>query len=235
MNKHARTSLYIIGAASLLFAAAARADGGALVQASGPVSREAAGSTSALAVGSAIRSGDTVRTGPGGSAQLRFDDDSLFVLAPDSALRIEQFQMARGGKPGAAVFSMLQGAVRTIDGKIGKGPGDTYEMRTEVATIRVQGTAYGALRCQGICAQKYKPGVYFKADQGWIVVANGGGKVRVRAGQIAYASSQSQAAVLVRVSPFDDPAIAAELRIDFKFNTEVNPPRIEPEPPASPS
>lgn len=218
----------------LLCSATALADSGVIVQSHGSTTVRSQGKEAPLAVGSKVGTGDVVHTGPDGAVQINFDDDSLFSLSGDSELRVDKFEMAHNGSGGSAIFSLLHGGMRTVTGKVSKGPQDRYELRTSPVTIGVHGTAYSALICETKCAAKgYKPGVYVKDHSGVVILTNSGGKLSLRAGQVAYASSQASAAVIVKASPFDDPDIAAGLRLDTKFEIDVNPPRIEPEPPAS--
>jgi hypothetical protein len=179
----------------------------------------------------AVESGDILRVSKDSKVQLHMQDDSFFSIPGPTELDIDQFQLPNSQGAGAAVYSLKEGGLRTITGKINKG-GGKYEMRTAQATITVNGSAYSALQFTGTA---YPPGLYVKGESGVIAVANGGGSVKLRAGQVAYVAAAGKAPVRVKVSPFQDPAFAAKFGIDTHFGVDVDPPRIEPEPPASPS
>lgn len=231
-------------AAFLLMPTMAAADGGTVVRATGQVSVERQGEKlpvrSGMAQetpGFAVLPGDTLITGNNSNAQVRFDDDSVFSIIGDSALRVNQFQMPNAGNGGKAVFSLLRGGFRTITGSVGKSAGEIYEIHTPTATIRTLGTTYAAVLCKGECSAKgkFKDGLYIKAEKGIVIVGSNGGELRLKAGQVAFVAAQGSAPVRVKVSPFDDPQFAADYAIEIQYDYRVDPPRIEPEPLASPS
>ncbi len=214
---------------------AALADGGTVVQLNGSATIESKGNTLQASVGSRLESGDTLVTGKNAKAQLRLDDDSVFAVVGDSSFKMDQFQLRRQDQGGNAIFSLLRGGFRTITGLIGKIKNDKYEIRTGVATIGVRGSAYSAVLCKGQCGPKFKDGLYVKAEKGIIIVSNSHGKIELRVGQIAYVESEFSAPFKVKVSPFNDAVFAADYTLSIEFELEVDPPRIEQEPPASPS
>ncbi len=211
------------------------ADGGTVVQLTDPVTLESKGKNTPAAVGTSVQPGDTLSTGKYGKAQVRFEDDSIFAVVGNSGLKVDQFQRPRQDSSGSAIFSLLRGGFRTITGLIGKAKTDKYEIRTPVATIGVRGSAYSAILCQGQCGNNFKDGLFVRAEKGIIIVTNSGGKIELRAGQAAYAESEVIAPIRVKLSPFNDPKFSADFDISIEFDIEVDPPRIEPEPPASPS
>lgn len=98
-----------------------------------------------LTKGVAIGSGDTIRTGDGGRAQVRFSDGALVSLQPQTEFRIDSYQY--GGKPSGeekGFFSLIKGGMRTITGLIGRNNRDAYKVTTSVATIGIRGTSYTA-------------------------------------------------------------------------------------------
>lgn len=223
--------------AAVLLAApvAAMAGGGTVVQLDGKASIQRKGASVPVAESTPVYSGDTLTVADKAAAQVRFEDDSVFVVPGAATLRVDRFTMPAGGKPGQALYTLVDGGVRTVTGKVSKGEGDKYELRTEEATITVQGSAYMALRCTGACAAKYKAGLYVKGESGVITVGNGGGSTKVARGQTVFVASSGEAPVRVRTSPFDDPSFGVGFNLSFDFDVEVHPPRLEPEPSASPS
>jgi hypothetical protein len=144
----------------------ALANAGALVQFSiGGVSAiSAAGDSRLLSKGGRLASGDVVRTGIDGRAQLRFDDGAIVSLQPQSEFRLDDYRypgVANGEEKG--FFSLLRGGLRTITGLIGRGNLKAYKINTAVATIGVRGTEYSIS--------------YIDDDQ--IIVATGEGEIEV--------------------------------------------------------
>ncbi|MBK7564408.1 MAG: FecR domain-containing protein [Propionivibrio sp.] len=105
----------------------------------------AAGVQRPLTRGADIGNGDTIRTGEGGRAQIRFSDGAMVSLQPQTEFRIDDYQYsgkADGKEKG--FFSLLKGGLRTITGWIGRSSRDSYKVSTSVATIGIRGTEYTA-------------------------------------------------------------------------------------------
>lgn len=223
-------------ASSLLLLAvsgAALADGaGTLVRYQGPVEIRGKAQARPAAEAMTVNAGDSVVTGERGQAQLRLEDDSIFVVPANSELKIDDFRL---GKERRAAYTLERGGVRTITGQVGKRKGDRYELRTAQAKLTVQGTAYSALICDGNCGNGMRKGTYVRDEAGSVTVTNDGGKLKLRPGDVAYVESRAVAPVKVTLSPFEDPAIAAAFEVDVDVKVDVHPPRIENDPPASPS
>lgn len=226
-------NLFLTLVAATVLAAPTAIAGGTIVKSEGAVAVERKGKEFPAGESFPVWSGDTLSVAEHGRAQLLFEDDSVFAVAGGSKLRVNEFTLPKGTAGGKAIYTLEQGGFRTVTGRVGKGPADVYEVRTDVASIKVAGSAYSALRCKG-CGAKYKNGLYVKAESGVIMVANSGGELRLRVGQTAFVEGQASAPVSVAISPFSDPAIVAAYSIDAQFDTQVHPPRVEPEPPSSP-
>ncbi len=98
-----------------------------------------------LTKGAEISNGDTIRTGDGGRAQLRFSDGAMVSLQPETEFRVDNYQYS--GKPDGqerGFFSLLKGGLRTITGFVGRSSRDNYKVTTGVATIGIRGTEYAA-------------------------------------------------------------------------------------------
>lgn len=230
-----KLSLSRLAATALLALPLSAFGSGTVVTLDGSATIKHRGKSMPAEVASELVAGDTLSTDKHSKAQLRFEDDSVFAVVGESDFKVEQFATPRAATPGNAIFSLLRGGFRTITGLIGKGKNDTYQVRTAVATIGVRGSAYASVICAGQCPKQFKDGLYVKAERGVITVANAAGKIELRAGQGGYAESAVKAPIKVKLTPFDIPGFAADFSIDIEFETEIEPPRIEPEPPASPS
>jgi len=139
----------------------------------------AAGAQRPLTKGAEISNGDTVRTGDGGRAQVRFSDGAMVSLQPKTEFRIDNYQYAnRSDGSEKGFFSLLKGGMRTITGLIGRSNRDNYKVTTSVATIGIRGTEYtGAI----------------DPDSGQLTVNTGEGLVEVcnAAGCVLLASGES--------------------------------------------
>jgi len=78
--------------------------------------------TDVAGAGSIVGVGDTILTTDTGTTQWQMSDDSVFVMAPDSGFKINQYAMpSPQNANGVAGYTLLQGAIHTITGKIGRG------------------------------------------------------------------------------------------------------------------
>jgi len=82
--------------------------------------------------------GDLIVTDPQGQAQIRFVDDTRFVVGPNSRVRIDEFVFNPDGTASDVALNTLKGTFRFISGK---SPHDAYSIRTPTMTIGVRGTA----------------------------------------------------------------------------------------------
>ena len=85
---------------------------------------------------SPVYSGDVIVTGPIGSAQVKFRDDTKLVVGPNSRLVIDAFVFS-GNTARKLSINALKGAFRFISGN---SRHDAYSITTPTATIGVRGT-----------------------------------------------------------------------------------------------
>jgi len=170
---------------------AALGQAGKVVFAVGDVAAVRGASRVPLSAGSPIEVGDSIVTGAQSHAQLRFSDDALVALKPDSEFRIERYNFA-GQDDGTevAVFRLVKGGFRTLTGQIGKLSGDRYQLLTTQATIGIRGTHYQVQICAtGQCmdgSQAARSGMYGAVYEGRIAVANGFGANEYGADELFY-------------------------------------------------
>src|SRR5215472_9514143 len=178
MNRASSTLIAsALAALCALAADAALAEAGKVVFAVGEVVAVRGASRVPLSAGSAIDVGDTIVTAAQSHAQLRFSDDALVALKPDSEFRIERYNFG-GQQDGTevAVFRLVKGGFRTLTGQIGKLSGDRYQLVTTQATIGIRGTHYQVQICApGQCLNgdvAARSGMYGAVYEGRIAVAN---------------------------------------------------------------
>lgn len=163
------------------------------------------GSTKLMSVKSEVQRGDTLITEKSTFARLKFNDASEIVLRPGSELRVDQFNYEEA-KPAtdSLVVSMLKGGMRAVSGLIGKRNRGVVQYITPTATIGIRGTHFGALYCDGDCADvptvggTVPPdGLHVDVAQGAIDLINGAGVVRVNTGEFGYALTRDSLPILV--------------------------------------
>ena len=219
-------------AAALLLAPVVAAADGAVVSVTGKASLERGKEKLNVVEALNIQPADTLTVAAQSKVQAQFEDDSLFVIPGAAVFRVDTFELPKTG-PGKAVYTLVDGGVRTITGRISKNVQDVYELHTDLATVTVKGSAYAAVRCRTQCAGA-KPGLYVRADKGLITVGNGAGKLQLRPGEVGYVESPEIAPRRVQQSPFLDPVFASGFTLDERLEGR-EPPRIEQEIPVSPS
>ena len=184
-----RFGLLIVCALTVNFAFAQTA--GKVLLSVGDVSVVRGGERSRLVASALVGAGDSVVTGADSYAQIRFSDDALVALKPDTEFRIERFNFT-GKQDGseAAVFRLVRGGFRTLTGQIGKLNRDQYQLLTTQATIGIRGTHYQVQICAaGQCRNRgaeVGSGMYGGAYEGGVVVANGFGSGEFGADEFFY-------------------------------------------------
>ena len=154
---------------------------GRVLLAVGEVFAERGGATRPLSAGAAVENRDTIRVGAASNAQIRFSDESVVALRPDTTFRIEEFNYA-GRQDGAerAIFNLIAGGMRTVTGLVGRINQKNYEVRTPTSTIGIRGTNYNLVQCDATCmnpdGSRAAPGTYGGVYDGSINVGNQAGE-----------------------------------------------------------
>jgi len=153
------------------------------------------GKTRAAQKSALISQGDTVLTGKDGKLDIRFSDDSIFQLRPESQFRIEEY-LYNGKADGQekASYRLLKGAFRTVTGVIGKNNKQAYMVATSEAAIGIRGTDYTARLANGLRVS---------VNRGEIFLSNRAGSFAVTEGQSAYVRDADSAPVYQRASDAD--------------------------------
>ena len=89
----------------------------------------------------AINEGDLITTGKAAEVLIRFKDNSIITLRPDSSMLVTTFRHEE--KPTDSFFtSLLKGGLRTVTGLLGKSRPGSVKFTTPTATIGIRGTDF---------------------------------------------------------------------------------------------
>ncbi len=141
----------LLAIALLLLANDARAEeeiaGRVLLTIGTPVAIGMDGSEQALQRGTAVRQGDTLRTGPSDRLQIRFTDGTRLAMRPDSEISVDDYAFSETAAPSEAQVSMSlnRGGFRTITGDIAERNPARYRVQTPYAVVGVRGTDWSAV------------------------------------------------------------------------------------------
>ena len=156
-------------------------------------------------VGGTVAEGDTIVTGAAGEVHLAMIDEGQIAIRPDTRLTIARYR-ADGGSSDTSIFSLVQGALRSVTGWIGKYNPKGYAIRTPTATIGVRGTDHETM----VVAKggEGEAGTYDKVNQGETLLTTKYGQTVVRPSQAGFAalSGRSAPRVLASVPHFFRPA-----------------------------
>jgi len=93
--------------------------------------------------GDRIGGGDRIETLANGHVHIRFDDQGLVSVRPQSRLIIEQYHYNPDDPARSTVkFHLEHGVVRSISGKAAKAARERFRMNTPIAAIGVRGTDF---------------------------------------------------------------------------------------------
>jgi len=187
-----------------LLAAAQTAGKAELVEGS-VVVVDAAGKERSLRQGGDVAQGETVVTGATGEAHLTMLDGGEIAVRPNTRMRIEKYK-AEGGTDDSSVFNLVQGAMRSVTGWIGKYNPRNYAIKTPTATIGVRGTDHET-RVIPENAAEGEAGTYDKVNAGETEMRTPYGTTTVRPNQAGFfaANGRVRPKVLDRVPEFFRP------------------------------
>lgn len=116
---------------------------------------------------SPIFPGDTLETGDDSISQIRFIDNAVISLRPNTSLRIDEYAVSDNAdkRNESSVISLLKGGFRTITGAINK---NNYTVNSEIASIGVRGTTYEVVLGDAMYVGAWQGGVKIKTKGGFI-------------------------------------------------------------------
>ncbi len=95
-------------------------------------------------IGLEIYQNDTLRTGPGGSIGVVFNDDTSLSLGPESMIVIDEFVFAPAQGHFSIAIRMVKGTVAYLSGLISKLSPESARFQTPTASIGIRGTKFVA-------------------------------------------------------------------------------------------
>lgn len=189
---------FMIVALLLAMPLSALADAGAFQFVAGEVKIvRVDGSETPAVKGARLAEGDTVVTGPGGSAQILMSDQAMIALRPDSSLKFETYRYV-GKEDGSekGILGLLKGGFRTLTGLIGKSNKSNYLVRTPTATIGIRGTDHEPFYIPPSGwsgAPGGDPGTYNKVNAGATILQTEGGNIELGPNQVGFAPADPRA------------------------------------------
>ncbi len=133
-----------------------------------------------LTRGAAVEKGDLLRVGAASNLQVRFTDESVVALRPDTQFLIEDYKFTNEAGKDKSIFSLIKGGLRTITGLIGKTSRANYAMKSVTATIGIRGTNYSLVTCNNDCnnadGSTAPNGTYGGVTDGSVVASNQAGE-----------------------------------------------------------
>ena len=101
------------------------------------------GTRELLQQGSWVAEGDKIVTQSNGHVHVRFVDDALVSVRPNSQLLIDRYDYnARFPERSAVKFELQEGVARAISGEAAKAARDRFRLNTPIAAIGVRGTDF---------------------------------------------------------------------------------------------
>ena len=99
-----------------------------------------AGQKIPLEAGDPVFEGDIIETETGGSAKLRFIDETVFSISEEARMALDKMVFNPETEQGETVLSMLKGGFLFVSGLIAKTDPSDMQVVTPVATIGIRGT-----------------------------------------------------------------------------------------------
>lgn len=101
------------------------------------------GASERVRTGSPVHEGNLIRTDANGHVHVKFLDDAVLSVRPNSELFIETYRFNPEQPELSAVkLNLLEGTARTVSGKAAKAARHRYRLNTPIAAIGVRGTDF---------------------------------------------------------------------------------------------
>lgn len=163
-------------------------------------------------VGELVYEGDSIVTGADGEVHLAMEDEGQIALRPNTRMRIAKYK-AEGGSGDTSIIALVQGALRSVTGWIGKYNPKGYAIRTPTATIGVRGTDHETLVIEKGSSEG-EAGTYDRVNHGATLLSTQHGQTEVRPNQAGFVSLAGKAKPRLLSSV---PAVFRSARLDSRF------------------
>jgi hypothetical protein len=155
----------------------------------------AAGQTSVLKKGDAVKEGDTLTTADAASAQIKMLDDGLIAVRPNTKLKFDTFKF-NGTQDGSerSFFSLFAGGFRAVTGLIGQQHKPNFRITTTSATIGIRGTDHETyvVTADSPMATVAPIGTYNKVNRGETTMTTTKGTISVLPNQMGFVGAADQ-------------------------------------------
>jgi FecR protein len=155
----------------------------------------AAGQTSVLKKGDAVKEGDTLTTADAASAQIKMLDGGLIAVRPDTKLKFDTFKF-NGTQDGSerSFFSLFTGGFRAVTGLIGQLHKPNFRITTTAATIGIRGTDHETyvVTADSPMAAVVPIGTYNKVNRGETTMTTTKGTISVLPNQMGFVGAADQ-------------------------------------------
>ena len=151
----------------------------------------ASGVAQASKTGDPVDKGDTIAAGPNSWAVLSMEDGGSLTLRPNARLRIDDYVFdADNPRNGRSWLTLMQGALRSVTGAIGRMNKDSYKLSTPTATIGIRGTDYEVDVVTDDNQSGLAPGTYHTVNAGGTTLKTAGGAIDVAPHQTAWTGTK---------------------------------------------
>ena len=218
-------------AAAVLFAPLLALAQGTVQHLSGTLSvQRVDGSVRLLSEKSQVQLGDVITTQRDSYAQVKFTDNGVVTLRPNTQVKLEKYAFAEA-KPQEDSFGagLIKGGMRALTGLISKrGDRDAYQVQTATATVGIRGTdftvVYIPLPAGGAPGgDAAAGGVWVTVHDGQIVAVAGGTSLVASAGQTVHAAAANLPPRIVPAPPGIVPKVTPPSGFNQPASSPFNP------------
>jgi len=101
------------------------------------------GTRMTLEIGDPVFQGDVLETGADGAVGLVLADGTVFSMADDASMVLDEMVYDASGQDGSLAVSVVKGVFTFVSGEIAKADPEAMSIQTPVATIGIRGTQGG--------------------------------------------------------------------------------------------
>ena len=150
--------------------------------------RDVAGRSVAVSLGMKIYEGQTIQSGADGEVHIVTEDGGIIAVRPNTVFRIDEYKADGDDGEDRVFMSLLEGAIRSISGWIGKHNSSAYRVKTPNSTIGIRGTDHEVTVIENGGGEE--PGTYAVVYEGATVVSTSQGETEVIPGKYAFTSKR---------------------------------------------